>query len=142
MVVLRQARHCRWTAERPLKGRIMAIGIVLSTIIVASPAQAEIRTCPKWEPLAAQYGLPVKWASAVAYRESRCNAKAVSKLNKNGTTDHGIWQINSSWKSVTQALCKTKNHKAALLEPVCNAKVAGWLYAHGGKGHWRATSAK
>ena len=120
----------------------MTIGIVLSIFTVAPPAQAETRTCPKWEPLAAQYGLPVKWASGIAWRESRCNPKAVSKLNRNGTRDYGIWQVNSSWQTVTRAVCKTKNHRAALLDPVCNAKVAGWLYAHGGKHHWRATSAK
>jgi len=142
VVVLRQAHHCRRSAERPLIGRLMGIGILTASFTIASPAQAQTRSCPKWEPLAAQYGLPVKWSSGIAWRESRCNPKAVSKLNANGTRDYGIWQINSSWMSVTQAVCKTKNHRVALLNPVCNAKVAGWLYARGGKHHWRGTSAK
>ena len=120
----------------------MAIGIVLSIFTVAPPAQAETRTCPKWEPLLAEYGLPVKWASGIMWRESRCAERVVSKPNSNGTTDIGLMQINSSWRTVTQAICKTKNHREALRHARCNLKVAHYLYSQGGKGHWRLTSAK
>ena len=120
----------------------MGIGI-LTMSFMTTPAQArEVRSCPKWEPLIAEYGLPVKWASQVMWRESRCTERVVSKPNSNGTTDIGLMQINSSWRTVTQAICKTKNHREALRHARCNLKVAHYLYSQGGKHHWRGTSAK
>ena len=136
------ARFTYGSMGNTLIGRIMAIGIVLSTFTVASPAQAETRTCPKWEPLLAEYGLPVKWASGIMWRESRCSERVVSKPNRNGTTDIGLMQINSSWQTVTRAICKTKNHRQALRKARCNLAVARYLYSQGGKHHWRGTSAK
>ncbi len=120
----------------------MGIGILTASFTIASPAQAETRTCPKWEPLLAEYGLPVKWASGIMWRESRCSERVVSKPNNNGTTDIGLMQINSSWRTVTQAICKTNNHREALRHARCNLRVAKYLYSQGGKHHWRGTSAK
>ena len=120
----------------------MGIGILTASFMVVSPAQAETRNCPKWEPLIAEYGLPVKWASGIMWRESRCSERVVSKPNGNGTVDIGLMQINSSWQTVTRAVCKTKNHREALRKARCNLAVARYLYSQGGKHHWRATSAK
>ena len=109
---------------------------------MVAPAHAETRSCPQWEPLIAEYGLPVKWASQVMWRESRCVERVISKPNKNGTRDIGLMQNNSSWRTVTRAVCKTKNHVEALRHARCNLAVAAYLYNHGGKSHWRGTSAK
>ena len=142
VVVLREAHHCRRTKERPIIGRLMAIGIVLSIFTPAEAQAREVRSCPKWEPLIAEYGLPVKWASQVMWRESRCTERVVSKPNSNGTTDIGLMQINSSWRTVTQAICKTKNQRQALRHARCNLAVARYLYSQGGKHHWRTNSGK
>ena len=120
----------------------MTIGIVLASF-VATPAQAaQPHSCPKWEPLIAEYGLPVKWTSQVMWRESRCQERVISKPNANGTRDIGLMQNNSSWRTVTRAICKTNNHIQALRKARCNLAVAKYLFEHGGKSHWRGTSAK
>ena len=87
-----------------------------------------------------EHGLPVKHFSYIAWRESRCRIKAINAiwkngkiiwtLNKNGTYDSGLLQINSSHKSLTRRVCKGGLEK--LLELDCNLKVAKHLYdAHG-----------
>ena len=43
-----------------------------------------------------QYGVPASLALAVAQVESGFNPNAVSPTNSNGTTDYGVFQINSS----------------------------------------------
>ena len=120
----------------------MGIGILLMSFTAAPAHASEVRSCPKWEPLIAEYGLPVQWASHIMWRESRCAERAVSKPNADGTQDYGLMQINSSWRTVTQAVCKTENHRQALRHARCNLAVARYLYNNGGKHHWRGTSAK
>lgn len=63
---------------------------------------------------------------AIAIQESGLNLKAVNRSNKNGTVDHGPFQINSSW------LPTLKRHGitvAQLYEPCPSAYVAAWLLA-------------
>lgn len=100
------------------------------------PSDPEQR-CPEFEPLFAQYGLqPVEVFSYIAYRESRCNAKAVNAkwdskgnviwtLNKNGSIDRGLLQINSCWKTVTKQVCGTDLD--GLFNVECNIKVAKYI---------------
>ena len=45
---------------------------------------------------AQQYGVPASLALAVAQVESNFNPNAVNTSNANGTTDYGVFQINSS----------------------------------------------
>ena len=113
-----------------------------ASLINNTPNKNTTQSCPKWEPLIAEYGLPVKWASQTMWRESRCKERVVSKPNGDGTTDIGLMQINSSWRTVTQAVCATTNHRVALRKARCNLAVAKYLYANGGKHHWRGSSAK
>lgn len=113
-----------------------------ASLINNTPNKTTTQSCPKWEPLIAEYGLPVKWASQTMWRESRCAERVVSKPNGDGTTDIGLMQINSSWRTVTMAVCATTNHRASLRGARCNLAVAKYLYAHGGKHHWRGSSAK
>lgn len=93
--------------------------------------------CPQFEPLFAQYGLePVEVFSYIAYRESRCNPAAVNAkfdsngnttwtLNKNGSVDRGLIQINSCWKTVTKNVCGTGLE--GLFDVHCNLKVAKYI---------------
>jgi hypothetical protein len=101
--------------------------------------------CKEWEYLFRQYKLPVVLFSYTAYRESRCRASAVNArwdkhgnlvwtLNRNGTFDSGLLQINSSWRSVTRQVCGGGLDR--LFDPVCNVKVAAHLYHGSGAGHW------
>ena len=104
------------------------------------------QSCPQFEETFKQYGLlPVDTFSYIAWRESGCNPKAINAkwdkkgnitwtLNKNGTYDSGLLQINSSWKTVTKKVCK--RDISGLLELDCNLKVAKYLLDNGGLGHW------
>lgn len=105
--------------------------------------------CPRWEPYFKEYGLPVKRFSYIAWRESRCRIKAVNAkwdaqgnitwtLNKDGSFDSGLLQINSSWRTVTKNICGGGIELLLTLD--CNLRVAKYLYDNGGLGHWKATS--
>lgn len=105
--------------------------------------------CPRWEPYFKEYGLPVKKFSYIAWRESRCRIKATNArwdengnivwtLNKDGSFDSGLLQINSTWRTVTRNICGGSLELLLTLD--CNLRVAKYLYDNGGLGHWAATS--
>ncbi len=94
------------------------------------------KRCPQWEAKFREYGLPVVAFSYISYRESWCNLNAWNRtLNKNGSQDLGLVQINSSWKTVTRNICGTEIK--GLFNVDCNLSVAKYLYDNGGLGHWR-----
>lgn len=94
--------------------------------------------CPQWEDKFAQYGLPVKVFSYIAWRESRCLVNAHNKtLNRDKSQDYGLLQINSTWRTVTANVCGTsKGDMTVLFDIDCNLAVARYLYDNGGLGHW------
>lgn len=97
--------------------------------------QDDTERCPDWEPQFIKHGLPPKLFSYIAWRESRCNPKAHNTtLNKDGSQDLGLLQINSTWKTVTKNICGASIDE--LFDPTCNLKVAKYLYDNGGPGHW------
>lgn len=122
----------------------------------------EVERCPKWEKLLRQNNLPVKQFSYIMWRESRCQSKVIGWNYKSGTGywscktspapqykkckavksyDSGLLQINSSWKTVTSQVCKSKwGDLSVLLDSKCNISVALHLYNSGGMNHWKATS--
>lgn len=117
------------------------------------PADQSMR-CPKLEPVFEAYGLfPVETWSYIAWRESGCRPKAqnakwdangnmVYALNKDGSYDTGLLQINSSWKSVTAKVCgedAVKNRMQGLKTVDCNLRVARYIMEHsaGGLSNWR-----
>lgn len=99
--------------------------------------------CPKWEKKLKQHGLPVEVFSYIAYRESKCNPKAVNArwnsrgqltytLNNNGTYDSGLLQINSSWVRTVREVCgdigdSMREDLEVLLDVDCNMKMAKWI---------------
>lgn len=113
-----------------------------------SISQDPTHRCPQFEPLFAQYGLePVEVFSYIAYRESRCNPNAVNgkfdskgnitwTLNKDGSVDRGLIQINSCWKTVTKNVCGTGLE--GLFDVHCNLKVAKYIMDNsaGGLSNW------
>lgn len=117
-----------------------------TTTVVAIRRDTSGWRCPQYEELFASYGLvPVETFSYIAYRESRCRRKAVNAkwdangnmvwaLNKNGSFDSGLLQINSSWRTVTRQICG--GGIELLTELDCNLRVAKYLLDNGGLGHW------
>jgi hypothetical protein len=94
------------------------------------------KRCPQWESKFKEYGLPVDVFSYIAWRESGCNPEAINAkfnsngkviwtLNKNGSIDRGLVQINSCWRSVTKKVCGTNLN--GLLGVDCNLKVAKYI---------------
>jgi soluble lytic murein transglycosylase-like protein len=82
----------------------------------AAPAHA-VDPCAKLQKHFKKYGLPVKEFTYIAKRESGCNPKAINArfnkkgdviwtLNKNGSIDRGLLQINSAHKETVRTLCK------------------------------------
>jgi hypothetical protein len=102
--------------------------------------------CKNWEPIFKQYQLPVKLFSYIAWKESRCQPTATGWNFKRGLSkqdcislnpachavdsyDSGLLQINSTWKTVTSQVCSSpKGDMTVLHDPVCNVKVAKYLY--------------
>lgn len=93
-------------------------------------------TCPDFEQVLADYGLePVAVFSYVAWRESRCTVGAMNTdLNRDGSFDSGLLQINSSWKTVTRNICGGGVELLVVLD--CNLRVAKYLLDNGGLAHW------
>ena len=115
---------------------------------------AGVKGCPSLEPLLADYGLPADPFSYIAWRESRCNPNAVNAkwnangemtwaLNKNGTYDTGLLQINSIHRALIRRTCgkdAVKNNLQGLYDLDCQLRVAAVLYDNGkGLSHWRAS---
>lgn len=117
----------------------------LTVFQTPSTASATAGSCPKWEPLFKKHGLPVKTFSKIAFRESRCNPRSVSAVRKStGRPDVGLLQIQGSWVTVTSQICRVPRSRVikALTDPVCNVRVARYLYDNGGLGHWKGSSGK
>jgi len=142
-----------WKESRSSSGRVSAQSVSVD------------KSCPKYEPLLKQYGLPVKDFSYIMWRESRCEPKAVGWNYKRGMShrdcrlspavtyrhcsavrsyDSGLLQVNSTWKTVTAQVCNRPARQIirSLTDPVCNIKVAKYLYDNGGMHHWKGTSGK
>ena len=111
------------------------------------------KRCPELEPVFAAYGLyPIQTWSYIAWRESGCNRKAQNAkwdangnmtyaLNRNGSYDTGLVQINSSWKSVTAKVCgeqAVNNRMQGLKKIDCNLRVARYIMENssGGLSNW------
>jgi peptidoglycan hydrolase-like protein with peptidoglycan-binding domain len=108
------------------------------------------RRCPDFEAYFRDHGLvPVDVFSYIAWRESRCNPKSINAiwkngkivwtLNKDGSYDSGLLQINSSWKTVTSQVCGVEfGNLKELLKLDCNLRVAKFLLktTSDGLGNW------
>ena len=107
-------------------------------VVPEGVSKDQSQRCPQWEDEIAAFGLPVETFSFIAWRESKCNRLAWNKtLNKNGTQDRGLVQINSSWVTVTAKECASQRGDLSVLFDVrCNLAVARYLYRNGGLRHW------
>ena len=125
--------------------------VLTSTTTTVLPLPSRVSSddsqrCPQFEQAFADHGLlPVEAFSYIAWRESRCRPQAINArwdsagniiwtLNRNGTYDSGLLQINSSWKTVTRKTCGGSIDLLLTLD--CNLRVARYLLDNGGLGHW------
>lgn len=116
--------------------RKLILAIAISLFALPAQASAESGSCPKWEPAIKAAGLPVKEFSYIAWRESRCRIKAINAiwkngkivwtLNKNGSYDSGLMQINSAHRELVKKVCG--GDLSLLLTLDCNLAVAKTLY--------------
>jgi hypothetical protein len=102
--------------------------------------------CPQYESTFKKYALPVKVFSYIAWRESRCNPGAVNAiwengnivwtLNKNGSYDSGLLQINSSWFKTLRE--QFGYQPEDLMNPAVNALFASWIlhFSSGRLSNW------
>lgn len=106
---------------------------------VALADQAKIERCIV---AAAQYrNIDPKLLKAIAIQESRMNPLAISKKNKDGTVDVGLFQINEGWLPKLRAKGITREQ---LFDGCISSYVAAWILAHEIKTHgptWRAVGA-
>lgn len=146
---------------------LLAPSVPVASASTISPIRTSVstpdpKTCPELRSLIKEVGLPPIFLK-IAYRESRCQRKAVGWNYRQGSGpgscknapfstylqscrrhlrsfDSGLWQVNSSWYSITKAICGKTPQQGALFDARCNARVAKYLYDNGGLGHWRASS--
>lgn len=144
-----QSAHLKYLTEANLPTNVVPSGVspkngykfvAWNGDVAQIPVDATKR-CPQYEAKFAEYGLPVEIFSFVAWRESRCNPKSENwTLNANGSSDHGLVQINSSWKTVVAESCGSKRGDlTVLLDVDCNLKVAKRLLDTSSNplGNWR-----
>ena len=110
--------------------------VVIQKVMDSRVPNDKSKRCPQWESKFKEYGLPVDVFSYIAWRESGCNEKAINAkfdangnvtwtLNKDGSIDRGLVQINSCWRSVTKKVCGSSLD--GLLNVDCNLKVAKYI---------------
>lgn len=125
-----------WTGWYPVKYKGKVVRLPLD----------KTKRCPKYEDEFRKHKLPVDIFSYIAWRESRCEPKAIGWNYKSGMTyrdcrrspaasykkckavssyDSGLVQVNSSWVTLTAQACGTKyGDMTVLLEVDCNLKAA------------------
>jgi hypothetical protein len=136
----------QWLVEED-RPQIVQVTVVEEVEVVKKNVPRDkTKRCPDFEPVFRKYGLkPVETFSYIAWRESRCRVKAINAkwdskgrivwtLNRNGSYDSGILQVNSSWKTVTKQICGGGIDLLLTLD--CNLKVSKYLLDNGGLRHW------
>ncbi len=97
--------------------------------VPAHPATG--RSCPQWEylltVLAPTGGWSVARMSGYMWRESRCIPDVRPNRNRNGTTDHGLLQINSSLHRWLRTALGEWVDGWTLRDPVQNVRAAAAL---------------
>jgi soluble lytic murein transglycosylase-like protein len=120
-----------------LCGALALVGLACTPQQLASAlpsADARTRTCPGYEHLLAEHGLPVAHFSKIMYRESGCQPGARSR-----SRDSGLLQINDvNHRWLSQRL-GTPVTSSWLMDAENNVRAAAELYDVYGTRPWRAT---
>lgn len=125
-------------AARQALGIVAGVGLVAGGLAAPASGLARAALPTSGIDLCAIVGRNAGWeiangelvmAVAIAMAESRCTPSAVNTANANGSTDRGLWQINSVHSWVTPACA---------LDAQCNANAA-YKISSGGA-NWRPWS--
>jgi soluble lytic murein transglycosylase-like protein len=102
----------------------MLFGLSLGSAMATAPAQINSKPMKKCIAAAADYhGVNPYLLRAILMVESQLNPKAIN-INKNGTRDIGVAQINSIHLPVLQSHGIKENH---LMDACVNTYVGAWL---------------
>lgn len=123
--------------------------LLMSTVTIAhAQSQLQTQAVPQYTPeeisaciskSSAKYQIHPHVVYAIAKWESDFNPGALSKVNKDGSTDHGIMQINDWW--LKKVLWKYGIKKADLYDACYSIEIGTWILAQCIQQHgqtWRA----
>lgn len=116
---------------------ISLLSTLATVMATAMPLPAEAHC---WADASAQYGIPVDVLKAVAKTESNFNP-AAKNVNKDGSYDVGMMQINSTWLKTLETYGITESD---LSEPCTNVKIGAWILSNNAKRlgwNWNAVGA-
>ena len=109
----------------------------LAFLLAAFPCLAIAKSIPYercFHQAAQRQNLPAAALVAVAQQESSFNPSAIN-VNKNGSADYGIMQINSYWLPKLSTFGIQKEH---LFDACTNIHVGAWIFAQGIVSHgWK-----
>lgn len=97
-------------------------GLLLALVMGSRPALADC-----WDEVASRYDLEPELLQAIAAVESGYRAQAVNHMNRNGTRDIGLMQINSI--HLPRLLKQGITEKRLLSEPCLSVEVAASILA-------------
>ncbi len=100
--------------------RRLPIRLALLSLLVASTG---VEAC--WEDAAQRYQVDARLLHAIARTESSLDPRAI-RLNRNGTRDLGLMQINSAWLPV---LARSGIWERDLFDPCTSLHVGAWILA-------------
>jgi hypothetical protein len=157
----------RQDLEVPMKRLALVLALTLAPIAVVSPAEASKPwLCPKYTAEIKKTFQRKDWRTMdrIMWRESKCINRAVGWNYRAGTShrdckdsgrfhqrkrckavrswDVGLYQVTSSWSTITLRLCGKNTRSTVLMQSKCNFRVAKWLYENGGLAHWQGQSVK
>jgi hypothetical protein len=150
-----------------MKHLALAIALTLAPIAVVSPVEASKPwLCPKYTAQIKKTFPRKDWRTMdrIMWRESKCIRQAVGWNHRPGMShrdckdsgrfhprkkckavrswDVGLFQVNSSWFTLTTRLCGKNTRTTVLMRSKCNFRVAKYLYKNGGLAHWQGTSTR
>jgi hypothetical protein len=158
---------CGIVSELEMKRLALAVALTVAPITVVSPVEASKPwLCPKYTQDIRQTFPRKDWRTMdrIMHRESKCLNRAVGWNHYAGMShrdckdsgrfhqrkrckavrswDVGLFQVNSSWYTITTQLCGKNTRSEILMKSDCNFRVAKWLYQNGGLAHWQGTSTR
>lgn len=103
--------------------------VILLNLITCNASYAEdIPYFDCFKKASKKYSIHPALLVAIARVESNFDHRAINNKNRNGTSDYGLMQINSSWLDKLKEHGITKNQ--LINEPCINVDVGGWILAH------------
>jgi hypothetical protein len=157
----------RQDLEVPMKRLALVIALTIGPVAVVSPVEASKPwLCPKYTAQIKKTFPRKAWRTMdrIMWRESKCIRQAVGWNHRPGMShrdckdsgrfhprkkckavrswDVGLFQVNSSWYTLTTRLCGKNTRTTVLMRSKCNFKVAKYLYKNGGLAHWQGTSTR